>query len=214
LPQQQDLSYRLPPRRFVSMWDTIGPGHQREAANQIDLQLNPTFEFEAEFWFEVPFREPKLRALRVQAQNIPVASATDLALRNAMIFHIDEAIDALPRDEAEVRSALPAELKGEKVRRRWKDADKLAEGHGPDVFPLALAAKAPRPADEAEREAWLAVWLSENPQATDAEAYLAAEGKFGGKGVSERRIAALRALPDGSKRTRGPKRGKTYARRS
>ena len=91
---------------------------------------DPANTDEAKFWLEVPFRETKLKAMKVQAENVAAPDAVALAMRNAMLFHIDKAIDALRKDEEEVRSALPAKKKAtlEQVRRRWDRRDSIAAG--------------------------------------------------------------------------------------
>jgi hypothetical protein len=115
---------------FVCPWDALGPGQQREEAQQWDGQHNPAFDHETEFWLEVPFRKPKLEDMKILAQSVGAPDAVALAVRTAMLFHIDEAIDTLPKDEEEVRSALPAEYRAtiERVRRRWKEQDQRAGG--------------------------------------------------------------------------------------
>jgi hypothetical protein len=129
---------------------------RRQGEEKRRLDADTANKDEDEFWLEVPFRKPKLEAMKVLAQNVDAPDAVALAMRNAMLFHIDEAIDALPKDEEEVRSALPAELKAtiERVRRRWKECDKRAAGMsiieqtpGLDGLPQAPAGVDAQPAE-------------------------------------------------------------------
>jgi hypothetical protein len=115
-----------------------------------------------------------------------------------MRFHIDEAIEALPKEEDEVRSALPADLEAtiENVRERWKARGRRADGVGLGVSSLALAAKLPRTAgqgrpDDAELEAWDAAFKIENPRACGPDSCLDEIRKAGRMTVCPRTIPNL-----------------------
>jgi hypothetical protein len=119
---------------LVLDWDVSTPGQRRSMAQQRDCGADPANKDVADFWFEVPFRKAELETKKVQAQNVAAPDAVALAMRNTMLFYIDEAIDALPKDEEEVRSALPAKSKAtvERVRKRWTELDKRALGLRPE----------------------------------------------------------------------------------
>jgi hypothetical protein len=73
------------------------------------------------------------------------------------------------------------------------------------------ASKVGAPPERALNE-WHEIWSKKNPLASDDDAIRAARLKFGDV-VGERQVIALRKLPDGSARKRGPKVGKRYAHR-
>jgi hypothetical protein len=102
---------------------------------------DPANNDEVEFWLEAPFRKSKLEAMKVLTQNVAAPDAVALAVRHRMLFHIDEAIDALPNDEKEVRSAPPRERQAtiERVRKRWKELDKRVACVGPEGLSLVPA---------------------------------------------------------------------------
>jgi hypothetical protein len=128
--------------------------------------------------------------MKVQAQNVDAPDAVALAMRNAMLFHIDEAIAALPKDEEEVRSALPAKSRAtlERVRRRWGERDLRSAGisimeqtQGLDGLLRAPAGGDAHPA-ETKRE--------KTPRALTADALVSLQGK----GVDIRSPASVAAL--------------------
>jgi hypothetical protein len=131
---------RIPTFLFI-LWNHLGPGQRREAARQWDCQHDPACEHQEEFWLEVPFRKQKLEGMKVLTQNVAAPDAAALAIRRRMLFYIVEAIDALPNDEKEVRSAPPREKQAtiERVRKRWKETDKRVACVGPEEFSWQLA---------------------------------------------------------------------------
>jgi hypothetical protein len=197
------------------LWDGTTPGRQRTMAEQRDWDANPANKAEAEFYFEVPFRKTNLEAMKVQAQNADAPEAVALAMRNAMLFHIDEAISSLATDEDEVRTAPPGGLKAriERVRKRWKESDRLIAAPGTSSErPVAIDDpgtshdSAHAPSDEVR--AWYKVWLRDHPGASDAEVKVALAGKFKEERFTRRMILHL-VNPDKAPRRSGKKSGKT-----
>jgi hypothetical protein len=133
----------LPPTLTNSSCNQLSPptvsnpfgGSSQELQDKIQRQReekrvwndDPADKDEGDFWFEVPFRKRNLEAKKLLTRNAAAPDAVALATRNVMLFRIDEAIDALPKDEEEVRSALPAKMKAtiEQIRSRWKALDEL-----------------------------------------------------------------------------------------
>ena len=168
---------------------------------------DPANKDEAEFWFEVPFRKKELEAEKVSTKNDRDMTRAE---RNKTLWHIDEAIDALPIDEDEVRTAPPGELKAriQRVRKRWKEADGLIATLGaPSKRPVAKdLGPSHNPSDE--MKAWYAVWQSDHPQASDTEVEFALPAKFKDERFTREMLRNL-VNPDKVPRKRGKKPGKT-----